>query len=83
MIIIMTNSLIFANITFSIFEYGVDLAAKRANVIIEIIKNNGGSYIPIKQSIFIFNLVTENNLPDYVISSKALNLPVYYNLINT
>ena len=46
----MNKSTLFTNITFSIFEYGVDLTIRRANIVIDIIKNNGGKYIQLKES---------------------------------
>jgi len=42
---------IFSNLKFSIYEYGVDLTSKRANIISGIIKNNGGKILNLNQSI--------------------------------
>jgi len=43
------NELLFSKLKFSVFEYGSDLANKRAKLILEIIKNNGGKIIQLKE----------------------------------
>jgi len=54
----MTNSLIFSSLTFSIFEHGLDLTTKRAKIIIEIIRNNGGKYLQLRKSnIFVMKFL--------------------------
>ena len=62
-------STIFSGLSFSIFEYGIELASKRVTILSELIRNNGGRYLQFKE-------VNLDNLPDFVISSKSLNLAV-------
>ena len=51
------QSTIFTSLTFSIYEYGSDLACKRAKLMEDIIKNNGGNLIQIKESKFLTYLI--------------------------
>ncbi len=72
------ESTMFTNLSFSLFECGVDLAPKRAKIFLDIVKSNGGKGIPLnegKRSLF-FILVEEKNLPDYVLTSKQITLQV-------
>ena len=46
----MEKSSLFVGLTFSIYEFGVELTSKRANIVIDIIKINGGKYIKLKES---------------------------------
>jgi hypothetical protein len=67
---------LFKNMKFSIYEYGNELAPKRSKILKEIVEKNGGLFILYNKSILIDYLVTTDNLPDFIISVKKLNLSV-------
>ncbi len=45
------DQILFKNLKFSLYEYGVELAPKRSKILREILEKNGGLFIPYNESI--------------------------------